>query len=316
MTALNGKSILITGAGGFIGSCVTAAAVRDGAIVRAHLGPPGAVSDREIPGARTFVAEIDDAEALAEMVRGVEIVIHLAGPASVAASFQNAAEYARIHVAGTAAVLDAARNAGVRRVVYLSSAEVYGMPATNPVTESHPLSPRSPYGAAKAGAERFVELSTKSSDLEAIILRPFSIYGPGLSPISLIGGLLHQVLHEDKILIGDQRPVRDYCYIDDVADAICRACSAQIRGLGVFNIATGVGTSVGDLLQTVLKLAARPLPVQTDPARLRPAGTEILKLVGSAEAAQIGLGWSATTSLADGLLQTFRWMEGLCPSAS
>jgi nucleoside-diphosphate-sugar epimerase len=219
-------------------------------------------------------------------------------------------------VAGTAAVLEACRRGGVRRVVYLSSAEVYGMPTENPVTESHPLRPRSPYGAAKAGAERFVEVFAAAYGLEAIILRPFSIFGPGLSRVSLIGGLLHQALHEPKILVGDQRPVRDYCFVDDVADAVLRACAAPVAGLGVFNLASGVGTSVGQVVRGVLEAAGRTLPVQTDPARLRPAGTDILNLIGSVEAARGGLGWTATTSLVDGLRKTLRWMEEPCPSAS
>jgi UDP-glucose 4-epimerase len=168
---------------------------------------------------RSFIARKQHREGLWI----ADAVIHLAGPPSVAASFDLPAEYARIHVGGTATVLDACRRLRIRRLVYLSSAEVYGQPQTNPVREDHPLEARSPYAAAKIGAEKFIESFAYSFALQSVILRPFSVYGAGLCSQSLIGAILHQARHGDSVRLATLAPIRDYCHVKDVATAILLA---------------------------------------------------------------------------------------------
>lgn len=309
MRGIEGKTVFITGAGGFLGSALVRSLEGSTASVRALLGPPGFAGAGAELGARTLCAEIDDLPALESLADGADIVIHLAGPPGVGASFDQAAHYARVHVAGTATVLEACRRTRVTRLVYISSAEVYGLPRTVPVAEDHPLEARSPYAAAKIGAERFVESFACAFGLDAVILRPFSIYGPGLSPASLIGTLLHQARSHEEIVVADTRPVRDYCYLDDVIEAILRACSVELTGPRIFNVGSGVGISVADLAALVLGLVDRDAIFQEDPRRRRPGSADILRLVADTGRAARDLGWQATTPLAEGLRRTIRGSE-------
>jgi UDP-glucose 4-epimerase len=239
-----------------------------------------------------------------ELVEGADAVVHLAGPASVSESFENASEYTRVHVSGTAALLDACRAGGVERFVHISSAEVYGQPGTELVHEGQRLEARSPYGAAKIGAEKLVEAFVLDVGIQAAILRPFSIYGPGLSRQSVLGTILHQAQNDDCIQLRDLKPIRDYCYVDDLAQAIVLSCVAKLEGRCVINIGTGIGTSVGELAQLVLKVRGLDLPIRECNHEKRPATAEIFRLVADTSLARKVLGWSSQIPLALGIQKT------------
>ena len=301
---LDTKIVVVTGAGGFIGPSVVEAMLRHGAIVRALVGPPGETV-RKIPeGVLTAFCDITDATIVRELVEGSDVVVHLAGPASVNESFENATEYARVHVCGTATVLDACREEGVRRLVYISSAEVYARSETQLVREHQRLEARSPYGAAKIGAEKLVEAFVLNTGIQAAILRPFSIYGPGLSRQSVLGTILHQAQRNDCIQLRDLKPIRDYCYLDDLARAIVLSCVANLDSRCVINIGTGIGTSVGELAQLVLKVRGLNLPVRECNQGGGPATAEIFRLVADRRLARKVLGWSSQTPLALGIQRT------------
>jgi UDP-glucose 4-epimerase len=300
---VEGRTIFITGAGGFIGSAVVAALLREGARVRALAGAPtDAIRDlpREVTAMR---GDITDAATVSELMTDADTVIHLAGPPSVAESFEQPAQYARVHVNGTATVLDACRRLNVRRLIYISSAEVYGRPQSNPVSEDHPLEARSPYAAAKIGAEKMIESFVHAFALEATILRPFSVYGPGLSAASLIATILRQAQQETCVRLASLTPVRDYCYIADLASAVVRACAVEGTPLSAINIGSSVGTSVGEVASLVLRILGRKLPVLEIGAR-RPIGSEIERLIADTRKAQQQLGWAAAYSLERGLTAT------------
>jgi nucleoside-diphosphate-sugar epimerase len=305
---LDGAAVLLTGAGGFIGSTVAGALLRRGVKVRALAGAPGQDTSKLPAALEPVHADIGDLECLRELSAGAAICIHLAGPPSVMRSFEAPLEYARVHAGGTLATLEACRLAGVRRFIYLSSAEVYGRPAGDRVSEDHPLAPRSPYAASKAAAEQYVNAYHRTFNLETVILRPFSVYGPGLEPHSVLGTILRQTLRGDEIVLGDLRPVRDYVFVDDVAEAIIRASVVPCNS-ATFNLGTGVGTSVESLVRTVLRLTGRNLVVRSDPDRRRPTEVEIHHLVADPTRAERILGWSPRVRLEEGLRQTLRWME-------
>ncbi|HKP13387.1 MAG TPA: NAD-dependent epimerase/dehydratase family protein [Blastocatellia bacterium] len=303
---VGGKEIFVTGAGGFIGSAVVAALLRLGARVRALAGAPDdAIRDlpREVTATR---GEITDEAAVSELMAGAEVVIHLAGPPSVAESFDRPVEYARVHVAGTAAVLAACRRLNVRRLIYISSAEVYGQPRTIPVAEDQPLQARSPYAAAKIGAEKLVESFAHAFAMEAIILRPFSVYGEGLSSASLIATIVRQARQSDRVRLASLKPVRDYCYVEDLAAAIVRACAVECASPDVFNIGSGCGTSVGEVANLILRIIGRAVPVVEEAAAQRPGRSEINCLIADTRKAQAKLGWTPAYSLERGLAETIK----------
>ncbi len=304
MSKLIGKKLLVTGAGGFIGRALIDSLIHHGAKIRALLGPddqPGGWSQDRVS---TSQADIGDRDTIGPMLSGSEIVVHLAGPASVRDSYKAASRYARVHVGGTATLLDLACSARVRRFVYISSAEVYGRPLHNPVEENHRLEARSPYAAAKIGGEQFVESATHSSDIQVVILRPFSVYGPGHPAGSLLSTILQQALRDSQIQLNDLRPIRDYCFITDVTAAIVQACSVQLSKTCIANVGTGIGTSVFDLANLVTQILGRHKNIVGSDNGDRPEDGKIFQLIANRRQAQEQLEWQPVVSLTQGLKQT------------
>ena len=309
MQTVEDKTILVTGGGGFIGSVLVDLLVNRGAKVRTVVGAPGD-KVRAPPAQVTSIrADITDSSALEEVTADADVVIHLAGPASVAASFESPVEYSRVHVGGTIALLDVCRRVKVPRFVYLSSAEVYGRPDRVPVREDFPLQARSPYAAAKISGEHFVEAFAYSFGIQAIVLRPFSVYGPGSPSDSLIGTILRQAKQDDSIVLRNLKPIRDYCYVTDVAAAIICACTAQLPQFCIANIGTGTGTSVADLAHLILQILARSIPVMESPEKERPGSSEIYNLIADPTQAHAILGWGPKITLQSGLERMIQLME-------
>ncbi len=247
---------------------------------------------------------IEDEATAAASVADASIVVHLAGPASVSASYERPAEFARSHVVGTAAVFQGLVGGTGARVVHISSAEIYGRPRSNPVAEDHPAAPRSPYGVVKWAAEDLARTLAGPLGVELVVLRPFSVYGLGSPATSLVGRLLRQALTAEALEVADLRPVRDYVHVDDVAAAVVAACTTAVISdrPAVYNIASGVGCSVGDLAERVVAGAARPLPVRQVPDLTdRPPETDLLELVADISRARRDLGWQPRIELAVGL---------------
>jgi len=305
---LAGKKIVVTGAGGFIGSRLVWTLEARGAIVTALVGAPGQNMFELPPSVPKLVADIEDRDVLVSLARDADVFLHLAGPPSVAASFTSPLEYERVHVRGTLAALDACRTAGVPRFVYLSSAEVYGRPASNPVSEDHALRPRSPYAACKAAAEHFVEAYAHASGTCCLILRPFSVYGPGSPGRALVHTVLRQAASREAIVLGDLAPIRDFIFVDDVVDAVMAAAVVPCRDTTALNIGSGTGTAVGALAGLALQLAGRSVPIRSTLNGERPPNADIDHLVANNARARETLGWTPRVDLPDGLLRTLEWM--------
>jgi nucleoside-diphosphate-sugar epimerase len=250
-------------------------------------------------------SDICDGDALRSLVYGCDTVIHLAGPSSVAESFRRPSDYARAHTLGTAVLLELCREFRVRRLIYVSSAEVYGRPAKNPVTEDSPLAPLSPYGAVKLAAEWLVRSVCPIENIEAIIFRPFSVFGPRSPRSSVLGAILEQALAGQEVRLHNLKVVRDYCFVEDVARALTTAVQATLPDrLCVFNIATGQGTSVITLARTVLEILGRDLLIMAKDEADRPHTADVLALVGDPTWASLELNWRPQFDLRQGLEAT------------
>jgi len=307
--SLQDVRITVTGAGGFLGPAVVDALARSGARVQAIIGPPNEKARTPASAASAAQVDICDSSAVRKLVAGADAVVHLAGPASVAASFQEPSRYSRIHTEGTAALLEACRAEQIGRLIYVSSAEVYGRPLRSPVGEDHPLSARSPYGAAKIGAEKLIEAFVHAFGLRAVILRPFSIYGPGASPESLIPRIIDMARQGQPVLLRDLRPVRDYCFVTDLAEAIACACWLEDRELEIFNVGTMRGTSVERIAALILDALGVSCPIQQSRDRDRPGTSEIYELIADNRRAREVLGWEPAVSLQEGLRMTVAGIE-------
>jgi UDP-glucose 4-epimerase len=298
---MNNGRYLVTGAGGFIGREVVRQFAAANAEVLAMCGPAD-VPPLDLPsGVVRITRDLRSCTDLADLCRGADAVVHLAGPPSVSRSFMEPAEYIDTHVLGTVAVLEGCRKAGVTRFIYVSSAEVYGQPDFNPVSESAPLRPRSPYGAAKTAAEAFVQAFHRSFKMVPIILRPFSVYGSPQPRYSLIGTILDAVLEGRTITLEGRTSVRDYCHVRDVAAAMVAATSTEAERPLVLNIGTGIGTSIGDLTARVMEAVGVVVPIREDSPVQRPEGSDITELIADPGLAGESLGWFPAVTLEEGL---------------
>ena len=301
------RRVLVTGANGLIGTELCHRLHRRGHRVRALCGPAAAAAGPPA-GAEVTNGDILDAALLAELVVDMDTVVHLAGPPSVSESFQAPVAFARVHVDGTVMLLEACRATQVRRFVYVSSAEIYGRWARQPVHEEAPTDPASPYAAAKLGAEAFVRSFAHHAPVEVAIVRPFLVYGPGQSPRSLVAELVRQISTGEPVRLRDPRPVRDLVHARDVAAALEAASFARlVEPARTFNVASGAGISTLALARMLLELAGGEPTVDARTAD-RPAAAQVLELVGDVRRARKELGYRPEVRLEDGLIELL-WIE-------
>lgn len=304
---------LVTGGAGFIGSHIAEALLARGDSVR--------VLDNFSTGRRENIQSFADdleiiegdirgASRVGEAVRGMDVVFHSAAFVSVAQSMREPQECFDINITGTSLLLEAARRAGVRRVVLASSAAVYGESDALPLVEETPLQPKSPYAVSKRVDEMFAELFTDSFGLEAVALRYFNVYGPRQRPDSMYAAAIpifvNCLLNDKPItMYGDGGQTRDLINIRDVVRANLIASEYPNAGGKIFNICTGIETRLLDLLEALNEL----FPNAPEPEFTSPRAGDIYRSLGSPKKAKDILGFTAQTSLAEGLKETVNWMR-------
>ncbi len=318
MSSLDGAQVLVTGAGGFIGSHLTERLIALGASVRAFLRYDS--QNRlghlvELPDdVRTLCTivrgDLKDPEAVRSAVRGCDIVFHLGALIAIPFSYQNPTDYVQTNTVGTLHVLNACREAGVTRVVQTSTSEVYGTAQFVPITTAHPRHGQSPYAASKIGADALAESYARSFGLPVVILRPFNTFGPRQSPRAVIPAIVGQALAGDTIRLGSTHPTRDFLYVTDTAQGFIAAATAADcpHGLGV-QIGTGVETSIGDVVRLTGEILSKSLHVVTEDKRVRPAASEVDRLVCDPSDAARLLHWQPAVSFENGLRQLIEWMR-------
>lgn len=315
--SLAGRRVLVTGAGGFIGSHLTERLVAEGATVRAfvrytarsdigylRLAPPEVCTQLDI-----VFGDLRDEDAVTQAMRGIEVVFHLGALIAIPYSYLHPREVVDTNVIGTLNVLMAAKEHKTPRVIHTSTSEVYGTAQRVPIDEAHPLQGQSPYSASKIGADKLVESFVRSFDVPGITLRPFNTYGPRQSARAVIPTIISQALTRDVIHLGDLTPTRDFNYVADIVDAFVRAAAVEGVIGETINLGNDDEISIGDLAQLIVQLIGRPVTVRTDPVRLRPSASEVRRLHADNRKAKNKLGWMPRTSLVDGLGQTIEWVR-------
>lgn len=313
----SGKKVLVTGAGGFIGSHLVSRLVEAGAEVRAFVrynsrGDPGMLRSLapEITNEIELIAgDLRDEDAVRNAVKSCERVFHLGALISIPYSYKHPAEVASTNMMGTLNMLLACRDYGVQRLVHTSTSEVYGTARVAPISESHPLHGQSPYSASKIGADKLAESFYCAYDLPVITVRPFNTYGPGQSGRAVIPTIITQALTRDVIQLGNLETTRDFTYVDDTVSGFLRAAESEF-GLGdVFNLGTGEEIAIGDLARMILAMLGRQTGIETKTLRLRPQKSEVMRLISDNSRAREVLGWQPQVSLHDGLTRTIAWIR-------
>ena len=312
-----GKQVLITGAGGFIGSHLAERLVAEGARVRAfvrynsrgdvgllRLVPPEIRSQLKI-----ISGDLRDTEAIRIAVQGVDILFHLGALIAIPYSYIHPREVIETNVMGTLNVLMAAREFNVRRVVHTSTSEVYGTAQYVPIDEAHPLQGQSPYSASKIGADKIAESFYRVFDLPVATLRPFNAYGPRQSSRAVIPTIITQALTRDEVYLGCLSPARDFTFVADTVEGFLRIASVDAAVGQEINLGAGATIAIGELAHKIFGLLGRTPKIVSEAQRVRPERSEVLRLHASNRKARELLGWRPQISLEEGLRRTIEWIE-------
>ena len=258
------------------------------------------------PGLTYLKADTRDPGAICDALAGCDAVMHMVSTSLPATGDLNPTGDIRDNLVATVSLLESMRDQGIRRLVYLSSGgTVYGVPEALPIPETHPLRPINSYGIVKAAAESYIGLFARTSGLSPVILRPSNPYGPRQGRAGqqgLVNTLMSRALSGDPVQIwGDGSVVRDYLHVRDLA----RLCRLAIGGTveGVFNAASGQGTSIREMIDLVSEVTGRPIDARYGPARAVDAPVSVLDI----SAAGRTFGWHPEIGLRDGLASTWTW---------
>jgi NAD dependent epimerase/dehydratase len=310
-----GKRVLVTGAGGFIGSHLTERLVDLGATTRAlvlydSLGTSGWLDDSPVRNDVEIIAgDICDRDTVKRAMDGIDIVFHLASLIAIPYSYHAPLSYVRTNVEGTLNTLQAAREAGVGLVIQTSTSEVYGTARYVPIDESHPLQGQSPYSASKIGADKLAEAFFLSFDLPVVVVRPFNTFGPRQSARAVIPAIISQCLAGPVVRLGNLEPTRDLNYVSNTVDGFLKAASVPAAVGRTINLGSGREISVGELTKLIARLCGRPITIESDEQRIRPDKSEVERLLADNTLARTLLGWEPVVTLEDGLAQTIDWVS-------
>jgi NAD dependent epimerase/dehydratase len=254
--------------------------------------------------------DVRDGDRVNQAVEGCDTVFHLAALIGIPYSYEAPESYVQTNVTGTYNVANACRRHDVRRLIHTSTSEVYGSALRVPIDEDHPLQPQSPYSASKIGGDMMALSFLHAFELPVAVVRPFNTYGPRQSTRAVIPTILSQLLAGAKeIRLGTTKPTRDFNYVTDtVAGFLAVAACDQAVG-HVVNVGSGQEISIGDLVEKLIDITGGSAQVVIDEQRVRPAGSEVERLLCDNTRAREWAGWSPQVSLDEGLRRTADWLR-------
>jgi dTDP-glucose 4,6-dehydratase len=308
--------VLVTGSAGFIGSHLVEELVRQGYNIRAFvrynarnnwgwLQTVPCLKDIEI-----HTGDIRDYDSVRNAVHGVEVIFHLAALIGIPYSYISSLAYIKTNVEGTYNILQAAREKGVHRVVHTSTSEVYGTARYVPIDEEHPLQAQSPYAATKIAADQLALSFQRSFGLPVVVVRPFNTFGPRQSARAVIPTIITQVLADNRtIRLGNLNPTRDVNYVHDTVSGILASGLSEKTVGQVVNIGSGRETAIKDLVEQIENIMERKISIEQEDARVRPAPSEVDRLLCDNRRAYELVGWAPRYTLEEGLRETIQWFR-------
>jgi len=312
------KTVLVTGADGFIGSHLVEKLLDDGHKVKAFVyynsfnswGWLDTFPKEKLNQIEIFAGDVRDPNGVRTALKGVDIVYHLAALIAIPYSYHSPDSYVDTNVKGTLNILQAARDYNIERVLVTSTSEVYGTAMYVPIDEKHPKQGQSPYSASKIGADAMADSFYRSFNLPVTIVRPFNTYGPRQSARAVIPTIITQLLAgKTEIKLGALHPTRDLLFVKDTAAGFTAIAKSDKTIGQEVNIATQQEISIQDLAQTLINAINPNAKIVSDDIRLRPEKSEVERLLGSAEKIKSLTDWQPKYTFEEGLKQTIEWFS-------
>jgi len=312
-----GKTVLVTGAGGFIGSHLVERLVELGARVRA-LARYNSRNDwgllEQLPTSAkneidVVLGDLTDPYSTNRLVQGQEIIFHLAALIAIPYSYIAPAHYVATNCGGTLNLLEAALGHGVERFIHTSTSETYGTAQYTPIDEAHPLRGQSPYAASKIGADKLAESYHLSFALPVVTLRPFNTFGPRQSARAIIPTIISQGLSGNVIRLGLLTPIRDLNFVSDIVEGFIKGAECPQAVGELFNIGSGRGITIGELAHKLVDLLGGNKEIIAAEERVRPDASEVMELLCDCGKARKVLGWEPRVSLEEGLSRTVAYIR-------
>jgi NAD dependent epimerase/dehydratase len=310
------KTVLVTGADGFIGSHLAETLVKAGYKVRAlcqynSFSSWGWLDQSPLRGEMEMVlGDVRDPAQMRSIASSIDIIFHLAALIAIPYSYQAPTSYVDTNVQGTLNVLQAALDAGVGRVIQTSTSEVYGTARYVPIDEKHPLQAQSPYSATKIGADALAYSFHSSFDLPVVIARPFNTYGPRQSARAVIPTVITQLLTgKRRIKLGNLSPTRDFNFVLDTCAGFLALAGCDAAIGRTVNIGSGREISIGDTVQMIARLMQVEVEIECDQQRLRPDASEVERLLCDNSLIAGLTGFQPGYTLTQGLAATIEWLR-------
>lgn len=315
---LQGKKVLVTGAEGFIGSHLTEMLVEQGADVTAlvqynsfnNWGWIDSFDENTKKQIKVITGDIREYDNVKRMVKGQDVVFHLAALIAIPYSYLSPMAYIRTNVEGTANVLEACRDYDIEKIVHTSTSETYGTALYVPIDESHPMQGQSPYSASKIGADKIAESYYRSFGTPIATMRPFNAYGPRQSARAVIPTIISQILAgKEAIKLGALTPTRDFNYVKDLAAAFIAIAESDKTIGEVINAGSNFEISIEELAKLIMNLIGKEVKILCDEERMRPDKSEVNRLWADNRKIKELTGWQPGYTLEEGLKETIEWVK-------
>lgn len=314
-----GKKVLVTGAEGFIGSHLTERLVKLGAEVTAlvqynsfnNWGWIDSFDENTKNSIKVITGDIREYDNVKRMVKGQEVIMHLAALIAIPYSYLSPMAYVRTNVEGTTNVLEACRDeANIERIVHTSTSETYGTALYVPIDEKHPMQGQSPYSASKIGADKMAESFYRSFNLPITTLRPFNTYGPRQSARAVIPTIISQILAgKREIKLGSLTPTRDFNFVKDTAEAFVKVAESDKTIGEVINAGSNYEITIGDTVKKIINIIGEDVKILCDEERIRPENSEVNRLWADNTKIKALTDWSPKYTLDEGLAETIKWIK-------